>query len=131
MLFCVFFFMLRRPPRSTRTNTLFPYTTLFRSEPAATSGSTLACSRPSPPKRSPAMTASSSSTSTWSHSTGRATRPPAAVKGRSEEHQSEIQSLMRISYDVFCLKQTNRTEHTHYTLHQLMHKHNNVLLYEK
>src|SRR3546814_6817055 len=76
--------MIRRPPRSTRTDTLFPYTTLFRSRgrPAA---------RPSGwPARVRA----------------RCGRGPRATRAgqRSEEHTSELQSLMRISYAVFCLK---------------------------
>src|SRR3546814_2585800 len=80
-----FFLMLRRPPRSTRTDTRCPYTTLFRSAcgrrwaPAAT---TRCCART--PCAWPAC---------W-----RCARP------RSEEHTSELQSLMRISYAVFCLK---------------------------
>src|SRR3546814_5156256 len=86
--------MIRRPPRSTRTDTLFPYTTLFRSEFAARYASTAAMRRW---RRSPA----------WQ-------RPwPAAVPTapgwwRSEEHTSELQSLMRISYAVFCLKKTKK-----------------------
>src|SRR3546814_5555271 len=71
-----FFLMIRRPPRSTRTDTLFPYTTLFRSLSRG------ALSRP--PK-----------------SAATAIGP---VNCRSEEHTSELQSLMRISYAVFCLK---------------------------
>src|SRR3546814_4022060 len=69
--------MIRRPPRSTRTVTLFPYTTLFRS--LAASGSSPPCSSTSP-------------------------FPGASTSSRSEEHTSELQSLMRISYAVFCLK---------------------------
>src|SRR3546814_16995988 len=78
----VFCLMIRRPPRSTRTYTLFPYTTLFRScaddqpvedlvgvDPSIQGDRSVACSGP-----------------------------------RSEEHTSELQSLMRISYAVFCLK---------------------------
>src|SRR3546814_3142209 len=77
-----FFLMIRRPPRSTRTDTLFPYTTLFRSVGHAG----------------------------WSRSgasgLGREPRGPRRLRGqpRSEEHTSELQSLMRISYAVFCLK---------------------------
>src|SRR3546814_17570930 len=91
-----FFVMLRRPPRSTRTDTLFPYTTLFRSHLVDVGG----------------------------HSGARRQRGDAAdryrgharrtavlhlhaghkVGVRSEEHTSELQSLMRISYAVFCLK---------------------------
>src|SRR3546814_9730062 len=78
--------MIRRPPRSTRTDTLFPYTTLFRS----------------------------------AHEAGHLARGPREAESemfektgnsvRSEEHTSELQSLMRISYAVFCLKK--KTIHT-------------------
>src|SRR3546814_9257197 len=85
--------MIRRPPRSTRTDTLFPYTTLFRSV-YASSWSKFRC----PARRV----------------TGRRREPVQArqckamvPKGRSEEHTSELQSLMRISYAVFCLKKKN------------------------
>src|SRR3546814_3094638 len=74
--------MIRRPPRSTRTDTLFPYTTLLRSPSSA--------APPSPCRRA-------SRTRTASPAPGRRRR-------RSEEHTSELQSLMRISYAVFCLK---------------------------
>src|SRR3546814_20269444 len=84
-IFSVFFLMIRRPPRSTRTDTLFPYTTLFRSGCARTGFSTL-CD--DPPRRS-------------SHGLA---RPHQHEQLRSEEHTSELQSLMRISYAVFCLK---------------------------
>src|SRR3546814_3883471 len=89
-----FFLMIRRPPRSTRTDTLFPYTTLFRSPP----GSSRRRARPSPP--SPR----------W---TGRCRRVRGGVDStsRSEEHTSELQSLMRISYAVFCLKKKNTSDH--------------------
>src|SRR3546814_11292162 len=76
----VFFLMIRRPPRSTRTDTLFPYTTLFRS--------------PSTGRED--LNAWHARSAQW-HRHGR--------RGlRSEEHTSELQSLMRISYAVFCLK---------------------------
>src|SRR3546814_3760197 len=79
--------MIRRPPRSTRTDTLFPYTTLFRSDPC-----------PGPPK----LRASRPCESRIPNPKSRphATHP----RTRSEEHTSELQSLMRISYAVFCLK---------------------------
>src|SRR3546814_9214723 len=97
--------MIRRPPRSTRTDTLFPYTTLFRSS----------CAR-------------SRCLSSWTSSVGQ--RPLIghssafennAIYGmchycikrrseRSEEHTSELQSLMRISYAVFCLKKNNKNK---------------------
>src|SRR3546814_12660136 len=79
-----FFLMIRRPPRSTRTDTLFPYTTLFRSLRRASR-----VPRCSPPWRRVPNESSIS----------RVTTP-----FRSEEHTSELQSLMRISYAVFCLK---------------------------
>src|SRR3546814_2048752 len=74
--------MIRRPPRSTRTDTLFPYTTLFRSARFLTA-------KPAAGKEAP-----------WSFARSTAARHPE----RSEEHTSELQSLMRISYAVFCLK---------------------------
>src|SRR3546814_4038629 len=105
--------MIRRPPRSTRTDTLFPYTTLFRSR---FFGSTFALAKwpriafdtfftfavPVPswtalyPLRAVVLTST-----TWQLSTR-----------RSEEHTSELQSLMRISYAVFCLKKKKLILHT-------------------
>src|SRR3546814_1794098 len=84
--------MIRRPPRSTRTDTLFPYTTLFRSlEPLAAQ-----------PDRRPAdldfrIAVRALDPDAVHHRRDRALH-------RSEEHTSELQSLMRISYAVFCLK---------------------------
>src|SRR3546814_7559582 len=96
--------MIRRPPRSTRTDTLFPYTTLFRSDarlPPA--GGEDPVRRLAAPVLDPAA----------GHA--RAARAAAgAVLGqwfRSEEHTSELQSLMRISYAVFCLKKKRTTKH--------------------
>src|SRR3546814_8437213 len=88
----VFFLMIRRPPRSTRTDTLFPYTTLFRSR-----------SERDPEAR---------------------TLSPAADRRlertmRSEEHTSELQSLMRISYAVFCLKK--KTQEKNVQSHNQQH----------
>src|SRR3546814_10172462 len=90
-----FFLSIRRPPRSTRTDTLFPYTTLFRSEERC----------PKPPQRQ---------NDEADHSRSRSLAMPSAERSygllglsdllRSEEHTSELQSLMRISYAVFCLK---------------------------
>src|SRR3546814_15291975 len=76
--FLFFFLMIRRPPRSTRTDTLFPYTTLFRSTTQEGFCRMFSCLQ--------------LLLSYWFSS------------GRSEEHTSELQSLMRISYAVFCLK---------------------------
>src|SRR3546814_4878085 len=89
--------MIRRPPRSTRTDTLFPYTPLFRS-PA---------SRP-PARDLPgiqrlwARTGAAAPVGTGADRRGQCKL--AADLGRSEEHTSELQSLLRISYAVFCLK---------------------------
>src|SRR3546814_7554846 len=86
--------MIRRPPRSTRTDTLFPYTTLFRSHGRAPrrgrSGRAPFPARASPPLPDRC----------------RCRRPGRGTPRhrRSEEHTSELQSLMRISYAVFCLK---------------------------
>src|SRR3546814_4381152 len=97
--------MIRRPPRSTRTDTLFPYTTLFRSGSAAPRRR---C-RSAPPSRggtavrSPPASRTAPRRSTCRRPTAR--RSPAPPNSRrSEEHTSELQSLMRISYAVFCLK---------------------------
>src|SRR3546814_5040079 len=85
--------MIRRPPRSTRTDTLFPYTTLFRSS----------WSSASTPLRSIAL-AERLSISMPCRSWPR-------IQIRSEEHTSELQSLMRISYAVFCLKKKKNIQH--------------------
>src|SRR3546814_10847309 len=101
--------MILRPPRSTRTDTLFPYTTLFRSG--------LRVHTANAPAGTGKTTAMQVLTSAWHSSGGTVlgmapTAAAAAVLGqsigtraeRSEEHTSELQSLMRISYAVFCLK---------------------------
>src|SRR3546814_6397305 len=99
--------MIRRPPRSTRTDTLFPYTTLFRS---AANGGLLRfrCSR-TKVRCAPVLefhhfrsTLSQMPTHPNLHQIGTET-------SRSEEHTSELQSLMRISYAVFCLKKKKQT----------------------
>src|SRR3546814_4115690 len=91
--------MIRRPPRSTRTDTLFPYTTLFRSP--AWSADHGAGPRPDEHRCTGGRH--------WGPS---ATSPGPATgfqRRRSEEHTSELQSLMRISYAVFCLKKKKTT----------------------
>src|SRR3546814_11428770 len=100
LLSCFFFFflMIRRPPRSTRTDTLFPYTTLFRSEAGGAEFTDYANIDKAPEERERGITIS---TSHVEYET--AARHYAHVD-RSEEHTSELQSLMRISYAVFCLK---------------------------
>src|SRR3546814_5556558 len=113
--------MIRRPPRSTRTDTLFPYTTLFRSPVlrAPTSGAAAAADPVADPGRAGAADGADldrpgrnlhvhrrcgtgGAQSRW-HAMDR-DRPT----HRSEEHTSELQSLMRISYAVFCLKKQNK-----------------------
>src|SRR3546814_4378184 len=107
--------MGRRPPRSTRTDTLFPYTTLFRSVVVVLVGAFALAQlvpygweRPNPPVVQdapwPAAAAASLARSSCydCHSN----------EVRSEEHTSELQSLMRISYAVFCLKK--KTQHKYY-----------------
>src|SRR3546814_20004887 len=95
-----FFLMIRRPPRSTRTDTLFPYTTLFRSAVPLLVFMLVMAS--------------------WGGLLGVLMAPALFavlllayrrlyVQQRSEEHTSELQSLMRISYAVFCLKKKNRS----------------------
>src|SRR3546814_5149257 len=98
--------MIRRPPRSTRTDTLFPYTTLFRSASRARRESlrraiydrlSLRLARPQPLCRHPGAFLMLTRVD-----------PGPAVVVRSEEHTSELQSLMRISYAVFCLKKNKK-----------------------
>src|SRR3546814_2294049 len=90
LVYLFFFLMIRRPPRSTRTDTRFPYTTLVRSDEGDRAGPALM----QPPR--PVETT-------------RTGAPVRVVSTRSEEHTSELQSLMRISYAVFCLKKKNNT----------------------
>src|SRR3546814_8414876 len=82
--------MIRRPPRATRTDTLFPYTTLFRSHRSGEAAHSILLSRRCSPF--PICCARSS------------------ASDRSEEHTSELQSLMRITYAVFCLKTNNTSQ---------------------
>src|SRR3546814_3545949 len=117
--------MIRRPPRSTRTDTLFPYTTLFRSdEPNRRPDDRRHAHRATavdvrPSRRISAAPAATGKvhpptcltckekTMTYVRLTialGLAALTAACGKKRSEEHTSELQSLMRISYAVFCLK---------------------------
>src|SRR3546814_10515088 len=115
--FSFFFLMTRRPPRSTRTDTLFPYTTLFRSlqrrqvafflEPCLAVPSTL-------PRQQHVHQRT--------RLVGVVDRQLHQPAGRSEEHTSELQSLMRISYAVFCLKKKN----IHETIQSDTKEHNRV-----
>src|SRR3546814_5687986 len=107
--------MIRRPPRSTRTDTLFPYTALFRSivqrarpagglehAVATSSASSLPVSLREAPGRGSSWSALSRLPSTNRRLVRYTVDPPTPT--RSEEHTSELQSLMRNSYAVFCLK---------------------------
>src|SRR3546814_4419863 len=88
LFFFFFFLMIRRPPRSTRTDTLFPYTTLFRSLDGGAAYFAAGC-------------------------VGEMETAWTQTDDRSEEHTSELQSLMRISYAVFCLKKKKKNnKHT-------------------
>src|SRR3546814_9627266 len=114
--------MIRRPPRSTRTDTLFPYTTLFRSiDQSRIEGGKVAREVVSCDGGKLALTAEQSAKSGTmvlrKAPTGGSLPPPAIVL-RSEEHTSELQSLMRISYAVFCLKkQTKYKTNENKTIH--------------
>src|SRR3546814_8642298 len=94
--------MIRRPPRSTRTDTLFPYTTLFRSprkrpraDPGGNGRAPVDAARKGPQGDEDRQGADQ----------------PRNADRRSEEHTSELQSLMRISYAVFCLKKKKKNKH--------------------
>src|SRR3546814_2526484 len=99
--------MIRRPPRSTRTDTLFPYTTLFRSSVATR------------PRHFAFLGVPSSAhcrSTTWPRIYARglpigSKAMPTRSPHRSEEHTSELQSLMRNSYAVFCLKKKNQDQY--------------------
>src|SRR3546814_8603351 len=107
--------MIRRPPRSTRTDALFPYTTLFRSEDVPQDQLDYI---PLNAELSPTFKSINRSVGAlpgadeWN---GIADKLKYLERPRSEEHTSELQSLMRISYAVFCLKKKKNTKHTHIT----------------
>src|SRR3546814_3167639 len=99
--------MIRRPPRSTRTDTLFPYTTLFRSQHTVFADQPMTRAMHALRKlvtgkavTTEAVTVRQVERERWSASE--------LAHSRSEEHTSELQSLMRISYAVFCLKKKNQ-----------------------
>src|SRR3546814_7759901 len=104
LLICVFFFfflMIRRPPRSTRTDTLFPYTTLFRS-----------IGQRRHVRKQVVLLKNNTNLTT-----------------RSEEHTSELQSLMRISYAVFCLKKkNNKTTRPTQKTHKIVNKQSSTVI---
>src|SRR3546814_1836421 len=92
--------MIRRPPRSTRTDTLFPYTTLFRSQLRR---------RQSARQARREIHAAAGRGGDARNDIARTMIAEAGLAARSEEHTSELQSLMRISYAVFCLKKKKNT----------------------
>src|SRR3546814_8266013 len=107
--------MIRRPPRSTLTDTLFPYTTLFRSAaPTAPCGTPPTFSSGSRKRGGTATLKSSAPSATataWFARPPRGSTPTTKTfEKRSEEHTSELQSLMRISYAVFCVKKTTNNK---------------------
>src|SRR3546814_8249491 len=121
----IFFLKIRRPPKSTRTDPLFPYTTLFRSGHGRAGHGSCIIAGPGDYRNR--------------HCAGQlSTMAPAMKLGeiRSEEHTSELQSLMRNSYAVFCLKKKNRiisiSDHTtkdimrHSNIATITCKHNNI-----
>src|SRR3546814_5734376 len=105
MYFVFFFLMIRRPPRSTRADTLFPYTTLFRSP---VRGTLFIVAAPSGAGKSSIVNACLA-------------RDPNVCLSisytRSEEHTSELQSLMRTSYAVFCLKKKTNYHDCHIVMY--------------
>src|SRR3546814_10092547 len=105
--------MIRRPPRSTRTDTLFPYTTLFRSSRRGLYRLPRNGRHGCP---APMLLGSSHHLARRTHATSTRTNHTCPCS-RSEEHTSELQSLMRISYAVFCLKKnTNHNNYHHNSL---------------
>src|SRR3546814_7967701 len=148
-LYDYFFLMIRRPPRSTRTDTLFPSTTLFRSEGTRVNAAKRAVSRHRAdlcdPRAQPRLNAPCPwlpvcNDPTHEHHMRVGSRRVVAVAERkimaggsiaatrhsqdalssplrSEEHTSELQSLMRKSYAVFCLKKKKQNMHTYNKLH--------------
>src|SRR3546814_3698690 len=98
--------MIRRPPSSTRTDTLFPYTTLFRSVTAIEDGDHVIRDLRARCKAGRDLVFDR--LESWPR-----------LRLRSEEHTSELQSLMRISYAVFCLKKKKKVKHSIKTLTSL------------
>src|SRR3546814_4251415 len=110
--------MIRRPPRSTRTDTLFPYTTRFRSNGdgqdanALRGGHQRLFTWPAQLQGQVAAAAMDGAAAPWHPgAVSLWSCPASAVSRRSEEHTSELQSLMRISYAVFCLKKKTKSQY--------------------
>src|SRR3546814_962812 len=118
-----FFLMLRRPPRSTRTDTLFPYTTLFRSVLALDAETWEELDRVAIPADEIYSVVSINNHKRLT-STLVSLFSQTASSLRSEEHTSELQSLMRISYAVFCLKKKK----SNIKITQNLHPHNHTII---
>src|SRR3546814_3689577 len=105
--------MIRRPPRSTRTDTLFPYTTLFRSTGSDSASAVKSFRTSSRSSRRACRVSEIENVHGWS----------------SEEHTSELQSLMRISYAVFCLKKKFSSDSSPFFIFFSSFLHINILLF--
>src|SRR3546814_5741758 len=113
--------MIRRPPRSTRTDTLFPYTTLFRSPWRTSHGRNRSDARQCGKGDHADHRVDAGCIDRFGP--GRTSRDRrASLRDRSEEHTSELQSLMRISYAVFCLKKKNKKSNNTQTKHKQANK---------
>src|SRR3546814_16013118 len=119
MVALFFFLSIRLPPRSTRTDTLFPYTTLFRSSDLRRSKAAAAVCTWTLDVQAAALTAvaraaarSVGALESSALGAGIDELTERALTERSEEHTSELQSLMRISYAVFCLKKKNNSNNS-------------------
>src|SRR3546814_5629934 len=115
----LFFLIIQRPPRATLTDTLLPYTTLFRSRgeapvPGLSLGRGIDPKHPAP-RLEPLCPGLRSGRHQRHRVAGRRIVARLALNSRSEEHKSELQSLMRISYAVFCLK-TKIKRNNEYTM---------------
>src|SRR3546814_4553349 len=113
--------MIRRPPRSTRTDTLLPYTTLFRSPLPASPCLRRGRGRSKSSRLNPLLQKHCCKTMRPGDPLGCQAGCTGGLcldvaTGRSEEHTSELQSLMRISYAVFCLKTKTKVHHTAYII---------------
>src|SRR3546814_2296318 len=121
--------MSRRPPRSTRTDTLFPYTTLFRSVRRFRAASSLRTQRRRGSSSAGLLFAGPHQTIAAAMQDAREVTPKfimltlVSASCRSEEHTSELQSLMRHSYAVFCLKKKKTNKHIN-TAHLTYDNHN-------
>src|SRR3546814_8866921 len=103
--------MIRRPPRSTRTDTLFPDTTLFRSRRRARAALFHAADRPRGAGEQTLCRGEPVAARRWRRALPAVGGARSLRAARSEEHTSELQSLMRISYAVFCLKKKKNTDY--------------------